>query len=65
MGPEAQAIELDRKNGNTKWADSEKAEKDQLQDYKTFDDRGHRFTATTPKGSGGSQELHREHDVNV
>ena len=32
---------LDRINGNTKWADAEKLEKNQLFEYETFDDRGH------------------------
>jgi hypothetical protein len=36
----AQEIEIDRKNGNTKWQDSEKTEMEQLAEYKTFIDKG-------------------------
>jgi hypothetical protein len=36
----AQAVELDKANGNTKWQDSEAIEKSQLMEYKTFIDRG-------------------------
>ena len=36
-----QAMELDRINDHTKWADAEKLEKNQLFEYETFDDRGH------------------------
>ena len=46
----AQAMELDRKNGNTKWADSERLERDQLLDYDTFIDKGHKSIATIPQG---------------
>jgi hypothetical protein len=46
----AQAMAIDQENKNTKWADSEKAEKDQLVEYETFDDRGHRSVAITPLG---------------
>jgi hypothetical protein len=35
-----QAVEIDRKNGNTKWQDSEKAEIAQLREYDTFIDHG-------------------------
>ncbi len=35
-----QAVEIDRKNGNTRWQDSEKLEMDQLHEYKTFIDKG-------------------------
>ena len=35
-----QAVEIDRKNGNTKWQDSEKAEIAQLKEYDTFIDHG-------------------------
>ena len=45
-----QAMELDRINGNTKWADAERLEKDQLFEYETFDDRGHRSTSAPPRG---------------
>jgi len=43
-----QAVELDLANGNTKWQDSEKLERDQLWEYNTFDDRGHKSKATLP-----------------
>jgi hypothetical protein len=36
----AQAVEIDAKNGNTKWQDSEKTEMAQLDEYKTFIDKG-------------------------
>ena len=45
-----QAMELDRKNGNSKWADSEKIETDQLLEYEVFEDRGHRSIAKAPEG---------------
>ena len=35
-----QAMELDLKNGNTKWRDAEKLEMKQLQEYNTFIDKG-------------------------
>ena len=35
-----QAVELDERNGNTKWQDAEKLELNQLQDYDTFIDEG-------------------------
>ena len=45
-----QALELDRKNNNTKWADSEKVETDQLLEYEVFEDLGHYTTAKAPEG---------------
>ena len=35
-----EAFILDKKNGNTKWQDSEKQELEQLNEYKTFMDKG-------------------------
>jgi len=35
---------------NTKWADAEKLEKNQLFEYETFDDRGHRSSNRAPDG---------------
>ena len=35
-----QAMELDRKNGNTKWADATKLELDQIDEYSTLQDKG-------------------------
>ena len=34
----AHAMELDRRNGNTKWRDSEALEIAQVQEYSTFED---------------------------
>ena len=45
-----QAMDLDRINNNTKWADAEKLEKNQLFEYETFDDRGHRSSNRAPDG---------------
>jgi hypothetical protein len=36
----AQAVEVDKANGNTKWQDAEAAEKSQLIEYNIFIDRG-------------------------
>jgi Tfp pilus assembly major pilin PilA len=36
----AQAMELDRVNGNTKWQDAEATEMSQLLEYNTFIDKG-------------------------
>ena len=36
----AQAVEIDKENGNTKWQDSEAVEMQQLAEYKTFEDKG-------------------------
>ena len=36
----SQAMELDRKNGNTKWQDAEATEMSQLLEYQTFIDKG-------------------------
>ena len=38
-----QAMELDRQNGNTKWRDSEIVELSQIQEYKTFIDKGYGY----------------------
>ena len=35
-----QAMQLDEENGNTKWVDAERTELTQLQEYKTFSDKG-------------------------
>ena len=35
-----QAMELDRRNGNTKWRDAEKLELKQIDEYQTFFDLG-------------------------
>ena len=38
----ADAVKLDEANGNTKWVSSEKLEIEQLNEFKTFQDKGHR-----------------------
>jgi hypothetical protein len=43
-------MELDAKNQNTKWADAEKLEVQQLQDYNTFQNLGHKSSAVRPEG---------------
>ena len=49
-GPK-EAIELDRKNGNTLWQDANKVELDKLAEYNTFNDRGHKDRGgSAPKG---------------
>jgi hypothetical protein len=45
-----EALELDKANGNTKWQDSEILERDQLLEYHTFNDLGHRSRARAPAG---------------
>jgi len=47
---QAQAMDLDRINGNTKWVDAEKLEKNQLFEYETFDDRSHSSSNRAPDG---------------
>ena len=37
-------MELDRKNGNNRWAESEKLETSQLSGYHVFKDLGHKST---------------------
>ena len=53
---------LDRINGNTKWADAEKLEKNQLFEYETFDDRGHKSSSAAP-GGYKKINLHFVYDV--
>ena len=38
-----EAVELDKKNGNTKWKDAEQKELEQLDDYKTWHDKGNGY----------------------
>ena len=47
---QAQAMDLDRINGNTKWVDAEKLEKNQLFEYERFDDHGHKSSSAAPSG---------------
>eukprot|EP00934_Nitzschia_sp_Nitz4_P004676 Nitzschia sp. Nitz4//scaffold468_size5769//118//5631//NITZ4_009203-RA/size5769-snap-gene-0.0-mRNA-1//-1//CDS//3329552515//4666//frame0 len=44
-----EAVELDLKNGNTNWQDAERLELQQLYDYNTFRDLGHKNKARVPK----------------
>ena len=43
-----EAMELDRKNGNNRWAESEKLETSQLSSYNVFKDLGHKSTVAAP-----------------
>ena len=45
-----EAVELDVRNGNTKWQDSTDLEMSQLKDYKTFIDKGEFHASKIPKG---------------
>ena len=44
------ALELDARNGNTKWRDCTALEMQQLNEYKTFKDLGHASTVRVPSG---------------
>ena len=44
------AVFLDNRNGNTKWQDANALEFEQLNDYDTFEDKGHSRTTTPPAG---------------
>jgi hypothetical protein len=46
----AHAMELDKRNGNTRWRDAETLEVNQLQEYNTFQDFGHSRTNRAPTG---------------
>ena len=41
-------MELDRKNGNNRWAESEKLETSQLSSYNVLKDLGHKSTVAAP-----------------
>jgi hypothetical protein len=43
-----EAVEIDEKNGNTLWQDSEELERNQLHEYSTFEDQG--LNAPIPEG---------------
>ena len=45
-----EAMKFDEVNGNTRWRDSELVELHQIDDYKTFENRGHKSTAQIPEG---------------
>ncbi len=57
-----EAMELDRKNGNTKWRDSEALEIFQLKEYSTFNDIGHR-SQVKPPDDHKKISLHFVYDV--
>jgi hypothetical protein len=44
------AMFLDRRNGNTKWLDANALEFEQLNEYDTFEDKGHLRSNTPPVG---------------
>ena len=44
------AMFLDRRNGNTKWLDANALEFEQLNEYDTFEDKGHSRSNTPPVG---------------
>ena len=44
------AIRLDERNGNSKWKDSVKLERDQIDEYETFQDLGHKSVARVTQG---------------
>ena len=44
------ALRLDERNGNNKWSDAIKIEFGQIDDYDTFEDRGHASNTTAPPG---------------
>lgn len=45
-----EAMEFDRENGDTKWADAEHAELSSIQGFQAFKDRGTQETAKIPQG---------------
>lgn len=45
-----ESVRLDEQNGNTRWQDSTKAELQQIDEYETFTDRGHKDKAKAPDG---------------
>jgi hypothetical protein len=45
-----EALRLDKRNGNTKWADAAKFELTQIDDYHTFIDKGHHTKVKAPAG---------------
>ena len=46
----AHALQLDAKNGNTRWQDATKTELDQIKEYDTFIDKGHHTKVAPPVG---------------
>jgi hypothetical protein len=45
-----QALRLDKRNGNTLWADAATLELTQIDDYETFIDKGHHTKVKVPDG---------------
>ena len=45
-----EALRLDERNGNTRWQDSTKDELQQIDEYNTFTDMGHKDTTKSPDG---------------
>ena len=56
----AEAMEFDRKNGNTKWGDVDKLYLNQIYEYKSFESLG--SNAPTPQGHTNTRS-HLIHDV--
>ena len=54
----AEAVRIDEANGNTKWQDSEKLEKDQMMELNTFVDKGHKNVARKPGPEYTQIDLH-------
>ena len=46
----AEAMALDKENGNTKWADAEHAELTSIQGFRAFCDKGHKDNTKFPPG---------------
>ena len=44
------ALRLDERNGNTRWRDAVKLEMDQIWEYETFEDKGHKDKVPLPEG---------------
>ena len=55
-----QAVEIDRKNGNTRWQDAELTETSSLDEYDTFIDKGKDYT---PPGGYKKIRCHMVYDV--
>jgi hypothetical protein len=53
-------MHLDKRNGNTKWADTATLELTQIDDYHTFIDKGHH---TKVKAPAGYRKVHLIFDV--
>jgi hypothetical protein len=58
-----EAVKIDEANGNTKWQDAEKLEKDQMMALNTFIDKGHKSTARRPGPEYTRIDLHTVYAV--